>query len=151
MKEFNAQNTGNRVVINTATLNEVKKLKQVIVKEISKSPLGLKVIGNGDVLEREIDISGVLDFVKNVLLGIECSDEFDNAIFECLKHCTYKTTYQITRDLFETTQCPEAREDYYEIIVECIEENLRPFLKSLVSTFKTKVQNNAFIQKLSQQ
>ena len=149
MKEFNAQNTGNRVVINTATLSEVKKLKQVIVKEISKSPLGLKVIGKGDILEREVDISGVLDFVKNVLLGIECSDEFDDAIFECLKHCTYKTTFQITRDLFEQGQCPEAREDYYEIVIECIEENLRPFLKSLVSTFKTKVQNNAFIQKLS--
>lgn len=149
MKEFNAQNTGNRVVINTASLDEVKRLKQVIISEIKKSPLGLKIIGSGDVAEREVDISGILEFVKNVLLGIECSDEFDEAIFACLKHCTYKTTYQITKNLFDDKQCAEAREDYYEIVIECIEENLRPFIKSLVSMFKTKVQNNTLFQKLS--
>lgn len=149
MKEFNAQNTGNRVVINVATLNEVKKLKQVIVSEMSKHPLGLKIAGGNDILEREVDISGILEFVKNVVLKVECSDDFDEAIFDCLKHCTYKTTHQITKDLFESDKCIEAREDYYEIVFECIEENLRPFIKSLISTFKTKVMNNAYFQKLS--
>lgn len=149
MKEFNAENTGNRVVINVASLAEVKRLKQVIVSEMSKHPLGIKLLGSGEVLDRQVDISGVLEFIKNVVLKVECSDEFDDAIFDCLKHCTYKTTYQITRDLFESDKCIEAREDYYEIIFECIEENLRPFIKSLISTFKTKVANNTLIQKLS--
>ena len=150
MKEFNATNTGNRVVINCASLSETKKLKQVIVKELQKSPLGLKIIGQTkDILEKDVDITGVIEFIKNVLLGIDCSEEFDDAVFQCLRHCTYKSTYKIDKDLFEQDKCPEAREDYYEIIIACVEENLRPFLKSLVSMWKTHLQNNEALQKLS--
>lgn len=150
MKEFNAENTGNRIVINCATIDEVKRLKQVIVKEIQKSPLGLKLIGsNEDILNKEIDIVGILEFIKNVLLGIESSDEFDEAIYNCLKHCTYKSTYRIDKQLFDNAQIPEAREDYYEIVLACVEENMRPFLKSLVSTLRTRFQNNEILQKLN--
>lgn len=146
MKDFTTQNTNSRVVINCAPTDEVKRLKQTIVKEIQKSPLSLNLKGGMNALDQEIDLSGSLEFIKNVLLGIDCSDEFDEAIYACLRHCTYRTTEQITKDLFD--RCPEAREDYYEIIFACIEENLRPFLKSLVSTLKMRFQNSTLLQKL---
>ena len=38
---------------------------------------------------------------------------------------------KITLDLFDTN--PEIREDEYEIKLKCIEENFRPFVKSLAS------------------
>ena len=149
MKQFKAQNTGNKVIINCATLDETKKLKQAIIEELKKSPLGLKIIGQSkDLFEKEVDVTGVIEFIKNVLLGIDCSDEFDSAVFQCLRHCTYKDVYKIDKELFERDRCPEAREDYYEIIIACVEENLRPFLKSLVSLWKTHFQSNETFQKL---
>ena len=137
MKEFNATNTGNRVVINCATTREVLKLKQVILNELAKHPLGLKLNGTAkDILNKDVDFTGVIEFIKNTLLSLDGSDEFINAVFDCLKYCTYKTTYKIDWELFDNKTVPEAREDYYEIIEACIEENLRPFAKSLISTWK---------------
>lgn len=150
MKEFNATNTGNRVVINVASLNEVIRLKNIITKEIVKSPLGLKIVGNSnDLMDANVDITGIIEFVKNVVLGLDGNEEFEQALFVCLRKCTYKTTLIINQELFDTL-CPEAREDYYEIAFACIEENLKPFFKSLVSALKTQLGQNQYIQKLIQ-
>lgn len=150
MKEFNATNTGNRVIINVASLDEVKVLKRVITKEIVKSPLGVKIIGNSkDLMDANIDITGIVDFLKNVILGLDGNEEFEEALFQCLKKCTYKTAYKIDKELFDTI-CPEAREDYYEIIIACVEENLKPFMKSLVSALKTRLSQNVLLQEFLQ-
>lgn len=147
--DFKAKNTGNRIVINCATVREVQRLKKVILDELKKSPLGLKVIGGAEsVFDKELDFTGIIDFVKNTLIGIDTSEEFEEAIFDCLKHCTYKTTYKINQELFDNDEVPEAREDYYEIIYTCIEENLRPFFKSLVATWKTHIQSDKLSQVL---
>lgn len=152
MKDFNAECTGNRIVINCAPIKDVLQLKKVIASEIKKNPLGFKLKGDNELLvDKEIDLANILEFVKNTLLSIDSSDEFDEAIYNCLRVCTYKTTYRIDKDLFDNPQIPEAREDYYEIILSCIEENLRPFLKSLISMWKTRVQNGNFAQLLSLQ
>ena len=150
MKEFKAQNTGNKVIINCAKTSEVLRLKKVIYDEFIKHPLGLK-LKDGDIsaLERDVDFTGVLEFVKNTLLSIDSSEDFQEAIFDCLKYCTYKNTYKINIDLFDNQSVPEAREDYYEIIIACIEENLRPFAKSLISTWKTLVQEKKITQLLN--
>ena len=150
MKEFKATNTGNKVVINCAKTREVQRLKQVILNEVKKNPIGIKLIGQGvSVLEKELDFTGVLDFIKDTLISIDTSDEFNEAIFECLKYCTYKSVYKVDEDLFDNDEVPEAREDYYEIIVACAEENLRPFVKSLISTWKTHSNITEYVQKLS--
>ena len=150
MKEFNATNTGNRVIISCASFEDVKRLKQVILKEIMKSPLGINIVGKvNNLFETDINLSGIIEFIKNLLIGLDASDEFEEAIFKCLIRCTYKTTYKIDKDLFDT-KCPEAREDYYEIITACIEENLNPFIKSLISVLKTRLSQNAIIQGLFQ-
>lgn len=136
MLEFNTENQGAKVIINPAPYKNAVALKNVILKEIIKNPLGLKLKETAEtktVLEKELDISDLLDYLKNTVIGIEISEEFNNAIFECLGKCTYDMK-RITPDLFD--DLPEAREDYYEILFKCVEENLRPFFKSLVSRWK---------------
>lgn len=153
MKEFKAANTGNKVKINCASTKDVLKLKQVIAKELIKHPIGLKLQEGGgkDLFERDIDLSGIIEFIKNTLLSLDGSDEFNEVVFECLKYCTYKDVYKIDLELFDNKTVPEAREDYYEIILTCVEENLRPFLKSLVSTWKTHIQTGKIAQLLNLQ
>lgn len=135
MLDFNTENTGARVVINPAPFKKVTTLKKVLLQEIKNNVIGLKVAeGNGAILGRQLEFSGCIDFLKNVIVGADISEDVENAIFECLKHCTYDM-HKITPELFDNIQ--EAREDYYEIIISCIEENLKPFIKSLVSKWKT--------------
>ncbi len=131
MKDFKTQNTGARVVINPAPFQSVINLKKALLNEIKQNSIGLKVSGEGDILEKTLDFSGCLDFIKNILIGAEISDNVQNAIYDCLKSCTYNTTERINEELFD--KLPEAREDYYEIVLTCIEENLKPFIKSLAS------------------
>ena len=150
MKDFKTENGKKRVVINCATIKEVQNLKKVIFNELKKSPLGLKLTeGPSSIFEKDIDFTGVIDFIKNTLIGIDTSEEFLEAIFACLKHCTYDSVYKIDEALFDNDQVPEARDDYYEIIYTCIEENLRPFLRSLVATWKIHIQSGKLTQALS--
>lgn len=147
MKEFTCTNTGNKVVINTASFKDVQKLKQVILNEFKKSPIGVKLIGKDKTLfEKDIDFTGVIDFIKNTIIGIETSEEFNDAIFACLQYCTYKKVYKIDEALFDNEAVPGARDDYYEILVACIEENLCPFIKSLISTWKTLIETDKISQ-----
>lgn len=138
MLEFNATNTGKRVVINSASFKEVLQLKKALLNELSKHPIGLKVLNsNINFLEKELDFTNCIDFLKNVLIGADTTQEVETAIFECLKHCTYDTTNRIDEGLFD--RIPEARADYYEIMIKCVEENLKPFIKSLASLWKTLI------------
>ena len=147
MKEFNAKITGNKVVINTASFKDVQRLKQVILNEFKKSPIGVKLIGKDKTLfEKDVDFTGVIDFIKDTIIGIETSEEFNDVIFACLQYCTYKKVYKIDEALFDNESVPEARDDYYEILVACIEENLRPFIKSLISTWKTLIETDKISQ-----
>lgn len=153
MKEFKATNTGNKIIINCAPTRDVLRLKQVILREMIKQPLGLKMKEGQqniqDFIQQEVDATGIMEFIKNVILSIDTSEDFLEAVFECLKYCTYKSTYRIDMDLFDDKTVPEAREDYYEIIVSCIEENLRPFGKSLISSWKTLISTGKIAQLLS--
>lgn len=147
MKDFKSSITGNRIVINCATMKEVQKLKQVILNELKSNPFSFKLKGSdSDVMEKDVDLSGIIEFIKNSLIGIDISDDFTNAIYDCLKHCTYKSTFKIDEALFDNPEVPEAREDYYEIIFACVEENLRPFMKSLSSMWKTHIETGKIAQ-----
>lgn len=149
MKEIISKNTGNKIIINCASTREVLKLKQVILNELGKRPLGIKLSKGDNLLDKDIDFVGILDYIKDTLLALDGSDSFQEAIFNCLAYCTYKSTYKIDMDLFDNPAIPEAREDYYDIIWGCIEENLRPFVKSIISTWKTLVQEGKIAQLLS--
>lgn len=138
-KEVKLQNSGKMLIINTASTAEVKYLKNVLLEEFKKYPLGLKLLGNTEsVFDKQVDFTSVFDFIKNVLISVDISETAENAIFDCLKHCVYDRTHKVTLDLFDEIE--EAREDYYEIIFACIEENLKPFIKSLVSMWKIQAE-----------
>ena len=92
-----------------------------------------------DIGEIELDfggasVSSLLDSIKDLFLNLMTSEKFDKIVFECLKNCTYNGI-KITKQLFD--DIPEARADYYQIIKECVEINLAPFLKSLTSQLST--------------
>ena len=147
-KEIKLQNSGKMLIINTASTAEVKYLKNVLLEEIKKYPLGLKLLGNTEsVFDKQVDFTSVFDFIKNVLISVDISETAENAIFDCLKHCVYDRTHKVTLDLFDEVE--EAREDYYEIIFACIEENLKPFIKSLVSMWKIQAEKLGKSQLLS--
>ena len=130
--EFTTQ-SGIDVNIVTAPTRSVSRLKREVMKH-------LKNQGIIDSLEK-----GKLSAIKfsdigNLFIDIDTSEEFEKAVFECLKVCIYDTQnkrIRISEQLFD--DIPEAREDYYEIITACCEENLRPFFKSLFSALSTRL------------
>ena len=135
VKEFKGQ-TGKRIVINVASFKESAQLKACIAKELLTQNID---IGNADSLaglkdELNNSVPKLLNTAKNLLLSCEVSEEFNKALFNCLQHCTYDNI-KVDERLFDDV--PEAREDYYTIVFECIKENILPFFKGLLSKLKT--------------
>lgn len=127
--QFTTQNTNKEVLITAAAFKEAGKLKKIIMKEL---PNVLKGVDISKI--SELDMSIVFEKLATIISNLDSSNEFETAIFECLKPCIYDYNGQnlkINLQLFD--DIPEAREDYYEIIVKCCEVNLRPFFKSLYS------------------
>lgn len=129
--EFISQNGNVAIDIKPASFKEACNLKKAVAKGLMGKDLGL---GNANLMDIK------LDSILQLLVDIDTSDDFEKAILECLKCCVYDKggkNLKITAQLFD--DIPEAREDYYEIITKCCEENLRPFFKSLASEFKTRL------------
>lgn len=132
MRELKGQN-GAKIVINASSMKNVKRLRQCIAKELLKHKID---IGNTNTIT---DIANTLkdnlpklvNLIKDVLLGMEISEEFETVIYNCLADCTYNNIC-IKEQLFD--DIPEAREDYDRIILEVIKENLAPFTKGLLGT-----------------
>lgn len=129
--EFTTQNGNVVIEIKPASFKSASNLKKAVIKGLTKNDLGLD---NVNFLDLKIDS------ILHLFADIDTSDEFERAIMECLNCCIYDKggkNIRINMQLFD--DIPEAREDYYEIIAKCVEVNLRPFLKSLVSEFKTRL------------
>lgn len=117
----------------TASFKDAVNLKKAVMKSLLNVDI-LKGV-NLDNL-KGLDSTKVFDALGQLIVSIDVSDDFENAVFACLAGCTYDGFYKITKQLFDDK--PEAREDYYEIITTCCEVNLRPFFKSLVSELKQR-------------
>lgn len=135
MKEFKGTD-GAKIVINEAPMRDVKRLRQVIAKELMKQNID---IGNPRSIQELIGtvnnhISTYLNIIKNILLGLEVSEEFNSIMWQCMKICTYDDK-TITEQLFD--DIPEARVDYDLIQKEVIQVNLAPFMKLLLGMFST--------------
>lgn len=129
--EFITANTQKKVVINRATFKDASNLK----KEVMKCLLTLKGV---DVFNFKMDDkTKVLDLIIELLISADTSEGLERALFGCLKNCLYDEFYAITPEFFDDK--PEAIEDYYEIASKCIEVNLRPFGKSLVTEYKARL------------
>ena len=136
MKEFIASNTGKTVRINVAPFGLGIELKNELLKLVKEQTLaGTIKVDNTELLDREVDIAKVLDVIKHAFISIEISKSVQDILEKCLSYCTYDGVHKINTALFDTI-CPDAREDYYEILIACIEENMRPFVKSLASAWK---------------
>lgn len=127
------QNGQKTVEIKAAGFKEAINLK----KAVAKSMLDACIVKNLDF--QGVDIASLIDKFVELLFSAEMSTDFENALFECLKSCYTDENgikNKITRELFD--EKPELREDYYEIVSKCVEVNLRPFFKSLVTEFKAR-------------
>jgi hypothetical protein len=80
---------------------------------------------------QNIDTNDLFSKLGELIIKMDVSEDFNKAVFSCLSACLYNGFHKIDEKFFD--DFPEAREDYYEIVAKCCEENLRPFFKSLVS------------------
>lgn len=135
VKECTTVNGNATLVLNEATFADCIILQSVIMEEAKKLKLDIGEIEIEDVKGFEVtSMSKLLDNIKDLFFGLMTSDKFERIIFKCLGYCTYNDI-KITKQLFD--DMPEARADYYQIIKECVEVNLNPFLKSLTSQLST--------------
>lgn len=107
---------GAAVVINVAPFRDAMALKNIIGKEL---------VATGGRIDLRSDVTAVM-------LTIDSSEAVYKALFVCLSRCTYNSQ-KIIEATFESEA---AREDYYEVVVECLKANLSPFLKGLLSKLK---------------
>lgn len=131
--DITTQNGNNNITINATSFQNAINLK----KAAAKCLLDAQIVKNLDF--QGLDIASLIDKLAEVLFSAEMSDSFEKALFECLKDCYIEEKgikNKITQQLFD--EKPELREDYYEIVLKCVEVNLRPFFKSLVTEFKTR-------------
>ena len=131
--EIITQNGGKTIEIKPASFQDAINLK----KAVAKCLLDAGVVKNLDV--QRLELAALIDKIAELLFNAETSTFFEMALFECLKSCYINENgvkIKITPQLFD--EKPELREDYYEIVAKCAEENLRPFFKSLVTEFKTR-------------
>lgn len=134
MKEFKG-NTGVRIVINEGNFQTVKKLRKCLAEELQKVHID---IGNPKSLE-EIknsfngDVSKWLNIIKDCILGLECSENFERVMQDLLNNCTWNDI-RISDELFDDKI--EAREDYDRIRFEVIKINLLPFFKKVFGNVK---------------
>lgn len=129
--EITTQNGQKSVEIKAASFKNTGELKRAVIKSLNGVGIDLN----------NIDIKGEsnpFETIVQILIGIETSEDFETALFKCLENCIYDKFFKITPQLFDDK--PEAREDYYEIAAACVEVNLRPFFKSLVSALNQKLQ-----------
>lgn len=100
--------SGAEVAINPAGWVAAKRLKMALERELAQ-------IAN--------------PFTINAVMMIDSSELVDTALWPCLNRCLYKGE-KITEQTFDK---PEARGDYYEVIIACVKENLGPLAESLRS------------------
>lgn len=132
--QFTTENTNKEVLINPAPMKIAGQLKKVIMKEL---PQVIQDVDLGNLTN--LDMSIVFNKLSLLISNLDSSDEFENAIYNCLQSCIYDydgEKIKITPQLFDDK--PEVREDYYQIITKCCEVNMRPFFKSLYSELTTR-------------
>lgn len=130
--EFITQNGRKKVEIKEASFKDASNLKKAVMKNI------LAVSQQNGIPDiNGLDITKLLDLATQIIINADTSDEFGNAVFACLNGWIYDGFFKINMQLFDDK--PEIREDYYEIVVKCVEVTLRPFFKSLCSELKSRM------------
>lgn len=132
--ELITQNGQKTVVIKPASFQDAINLKKAVAKCLQEAD----IIKDLDTMN--VELTSLINTISSLLFTAEMSGAFEHNVFECLKVCFIEENgikNKITPQLFD--EKPELREDYYEIVMKCVEVNLRPFFKSLVTEFKTRL------------
>ena len=129
-------NNGAKIVINCAKFKEAKRLRRVFAQEFLKHKIDINNVESVQHLEELFNKNKTmwLNIIKDVLLGLEVSEDFEAVMWDCMKECTYDRI-MITPQLFDDKE--EAREDYDLIVREVVQENLGPFMKGLSGMLST--------------
>ena len=129
--EFIAKNSGKKIKIIPASFKNAVNLKKEAFKCLNQTNALDKI---KDL--KNIELSTLFSEIANLLVVADTSNGFERAVMECLSVCICDDTHAITEQYFN--DCPALWEDYYEIVSNCVEVNLRPFFKSLVSELQTR-------------
>lgn len=132
--EFITKNSRKSIKIVPASFKTAMKLKTEAFKCLNKTNALNKI---KDL--KNIEITTLLSEIANLLVEADTSEGFNDAVMDCLSVCICDKTHAITEQFFN--DCPEIWEDYYEIVANCVEVNLRPFFKSLASELQTRFNN----------
>lgn len=128
--EFTAKN-GAQVKIQMAEFGDACALKSAIENAALERGIDLGVtLSNFNIKDTKID-----PFLS-IILAIDSDKKVHDALFNCLKTCTYNSTKIIPA----TFNSKDARGAYYEIMIACIKENIFPFFSPLCSMFSEFLQ-----------
>lgn len=105
--------SGAKLMVGNTPFAESKALYQVLLEEAKSIPFDSKT-----------DLSAL---IKNIFCYGFSSKKVDAALEVCLKRCLYNGL-KIDATTFEPAS---AREDYFKVCLEVVEDNISPFVKGL--------------------
>lgn len=108
-KEITTVKGGIKVKFNEADFLTANKLRSILTQAVKKQGYDMSKLDGLITIE-----------------VIDCNSDLVDILFDCLKRCTYAGE-KISRDTFEPI---EARIDYYEIMMTCLEVNYLPFVQA---------------------
>ena len=105
--------------IKEASFKDAIELKNSVYALCTDGKINLEVLfGIGGTVE---------ELIKN-LMALDANERTHKAIFKCLENSTIDGK-PIREELFLS---PELSEEYYSVMYECLEKNMRPFLNALL-------------------
>lgn len=113
--------SGAKLKITISPFAEAKALHKAVLKEIKHIPMS--------------NTTQLGEIVKNFFCDGFTSPEIEQCLAECFKrvqYCDKRGELKIDKDTFEPL---EAREDYAKACIAVVEENIRPFAKSLYAEY----------------
>ena len=121
MPEFTSK-SGAKIAINPASFEAAQSLWSAVQR------------GAAD-LKLSPDFLKEPESLLNLILTIDSSFSFKDALWACLIKCT-RNDKKIEKSTFEDL---EARKEYYEIVTPCVEINIGPFAESLFLELSAKM------------
>lgn len=110
--------SGAELTITPAPWADARDLYQSVFEELKTAKLDP---------EAEIDVN----FRKDMLCIALSSKKIEARVWKCMERCLYEGL-KIDENTFEPDK---AREDYLKVCLEVSQENIRPFVKALLSEF----------------
>lgn len=117
--------SGASVTVAPAPYVDAKRMKKAIQRELGAGSHMLQGIKFDTAKPFDMDAAPLL----GLLMQVDGSEGFDAALWPCLARCT-RNGDKVIESTFDD---PEARKDYYEIVIACVKENIGPLAAGLLS------------------